>query len=149
MGDYLSHKIEAVQRLLLANSVTDWLVTGIVAVAVWAGLWILRRSIAARYEKYSAAQHSTPVRLIVYLIGNTTQLLFLAVALYAAEESLTLPDTFRHAVNHVVLILVLVQVGLWAGRALRFYLEIKELERGADRVFAGSLDIINFIGRML
>ena len=41
------------------------------------------------------------------------------------------------------------QVGLWAGRALRFYLEIKELERGADRVFAGSLDIINFVARML
>jgi small-conductance mechanosensitive channel len=32
---------------------------------------------------------------------------------------------------------------------VRFYLEMKELERGADRVFAGSLDIINFVARML
>jgi small-conductance mechanosensitive channel len=32
---------------------------------------------------------------------------------------------------------------------VRFYLEIKEMERGADRVFAGSLDIINFVARML
>ena len=38
---------------------------------------------------------------------------------------------------------------MWAGRAVRFYLEIKELERGPDRVFAGSLDIINFVARML
>jgi small-conductance mechanosensitive channel len=149
MGEYLSHKIDVVQRLLLGNSLTDWLVAGIVAVAVWSVLWILRRLIASRYRKDSAAQHSTPIRLIAYLIGNTTQLLFLGVALYAAQESLTLPDKFQHIVNNIVLILILVQVGLWAGRALRFYLEMKELERGADRVFAGSLDIINFIARML
>src|SRR5260221_222180 len=44
--------------------------------------------------------------------------------------------------------LFLIQVGLWAGLALRFYLEMKELERGADRVFAGSLNIINFIAHL-
>jgi small-conductance mechanosensitive channel len=47
------------------------------------------------------------------------------------------------------MLLILLQVGLWAGRAVRFYLELKELERGADRVFAGSLDIINFVARIL
>jgi small-conductance mechanosensitive channel len=48
-----------------------------------------------------------------------------------------------------VLLLILVQVGLWAGRTLRFYLATKEAERGADQVFAGSLDIINFVSGML
>jgi small-conductance mechanosensitive channel len=32
---------------------------------------------------------------------------------------------------------------------VRFYLEMKERERGADRVFSGSLDIISFVARML
>ena len=50
--------------------------------------------------------------------------------------------------DNIVLILILLQIGLWAGRALRFYLEIKERERGADQIFAGSLDIINFVARM-
>ena len=40
-------------------------------------------------------------------------------------------------------------MGLWAARALKFYLQIKELERGPDRGFAGSLDIINFVAQML
>jgi small-conductance mechanosensitive channel len=149
MGDYLSQKIEAVHRLLLGNSLTDWLAAGIVAVAVWTGLWILRRLMAARHQKYSGAVRPAPIRLITYLIGNTTQLLFLGAALYAAQESLTLPDKFQHAVANIALMLVLVQVGLWAGLALRFYLEMKEAERGADRVFAGSLNIINFIAHML
>jgi small-conductance mechanosensitive channel len=149
MGEYLSHKIEAVQLLLLGNSLTDWLAAGIVTVAVWSGLWILRKLMASRYKKYSGAEQPTPIRLITYLVGNTTQLLFLGVTLYAAQQSLTLPDKIEHVVNHIALMLILVQVGLWAGRALRFYLEMKELERGADRVFTGSLDIINFIARML
>ena len=33
--------------------------------------------------------------------------------------------------------LILLQVGLWAARSVRFYLEIKELERGADRRLRG------------
>jgi small-conductance mechanosensitive channel len=149
MGEYLSHKIDAAQRLLLGHSLTDWLVAGIVAIAVWSGLWILRRLMASRYQKYSGAVRPAPIRLITFLVVNTTQLLFLGAALYAAQASLTLPDKLQHAVDNIALMLFLVQVGLWAGLALRFYLEMKELERGADRVFAGSLSIINFIARML
>jgi small-conductance mechanosensitive channel len=32
---------------------------------------------------------------------------------------------------------------------VRFYIELKESERGADQVFAGSLDIINFVAKVL
>jgi small-conductance mechanosensitive channel len=148
MGDFLSQKFDAAARLLLGNSLTDWLLAGIVAAAVWSGLWIVRQLSAARYKKYSAAQQRMPVRLIAYLIGNTRQFFFFAVVLYAAGASLTLPDKVQRSVAHVVLILILLQIGLWAGRALRFYLEMKQLERGADPVFAGSLDIIKFVAHL-
>src|SRR5580692_918036 len=149
MGAFFSHKIDAVQRLLLSNSISDWLIAGIVAVAVWFGLWILRQLIASRYKKYSVAQHRLPLRLIAYLAGNTRQFLFFAVALYAAQDSLNLPDRIQYIVSRFVLILILLQAGLWAGRSVRFYLESKQLERGADQVFAGSLDIINFVARLI
>ncbi len=149
MGAFFSHKIDAVQRLLLSNSISDWLIAGIVAVAVWSGLWILRQLIASRYKKYSVAQHRLPLRLIAYLAGNTRQFLFFAIALYAAQDSLNLPDRIQYIVSRFVLILILLQAGLWAGRSVRFYLESKQLERGADQVFAGSLDIINFVARLV
>jgi small-conductance mechanosensitive channel len=148
MGDFLAHKFAAFERLLLSNSLMDWLIAAIVGVAVWSALWIMRRLIASHYKKYADAQHRLPIRLIAYLISNTKQILFLAMALYAAQASLTLPDRVQHLVSNIVLILILCQVGLWAGRSVRFYLETKELERGADRVFAGSLDIINFVARL-
>jgi small-conductance mechanosensitive channel len=149
MGDYLSKKIGAVQGLLVGNSLSDWATAAFVAALVWTTLWILRKLIAARYKRDSRGTKPTLIRLIGYLIGNTKQILFFAIALDAAQEFLTLPDKIQGVLSAVVLILVLIQVGLWAGRAVRFYLETKELERGADRLFSGSLDIINFVARLL
>jgi small-conductance mechanosensitive channel len=149
MLDYLSKKFGVVEGLLLGNSLTEWLIAAGLAFAVWGALWILRNFIASRYQRYSSAQNPTLVRLAAYLIGNTKQILFLAIAIYAAQEWLTLPPKVEHVVSNVVLVLILLQVGLWAGRTVRFYLEMKERERGADRVFAGSLDIINFVSSLL
>jgi small-conductance mechanosensitive channel len=149
MGEFLAKKFGAVKALLLGIPPTDWLIAGTIGVVVWAVLWLLRDLIASRYKKHSGARNPTLIRLIAYLIGSTTQLFFFAVALDAAQASLTLPNRVQHIAANTALILILVQVGLWAGRAVRFYLEMKELERGADRVFAGSLDIINFVARML
>jgi small-conductance mechanosensitive channel len=149
MGEYLSKRLGALQALLLGIPATEWLIACIVGVVVWGSLWIVRNLIASRYKKYSKQKNPTLFRLIGYLIGNTKQILFLAVALDVAQESLTLPDRVQRIVSNTVMILILVQIGLWAGRAVRFYLEMKELERGADRVFSGSLDIVSFVARML
>jgi small-conductance mechanosensitive channel len=149
VSEFLSKKLGALQALMLGIPPTEWLIAGITGALVWAALWILRDLIASRYRKYSSANNPTLIRLVGYLIGNTTQILFLAVALDAAGETLTLPDRIRHIGSNAVMILILIQVGLWAGRAVRFYLEMKEQERGADRVFAGSLDIISFVARIL
>ena len=119
------------------------------AVAVWSGLWIFRKLIASRYQGYATSPNPTLFRLVAYLLGNTKPIFFLAVSLDAAQEFLTLPDKMQHVVSNIVLILILIQVGLWVGRTVSFYLELKERERGPDRVFAGSLDIINFVARMI
>jgi small-conductance mechanosensitive channel len=149
MSEFLSKKLGAIQALLLGIPPREWLIAGIVGVVVWVGLWVLRELIASRYRKYSSAKNPTLIRLIGYLIGNTRQILFFAVALDAAQESVALPDRVQRVVSNTVMILILIQVGLWAVRSVRFYLEMKERERGADRVFSGSLDIISFVARML
>jgi small-conductance mechanosensitive channel len=149
MADFLTHTLGASERIFYGNKIADWLVAGILGLAVWSGLSLMRRLIAARAKRYSGDHRSTPVRLLFYLAGNTKQFFFLALALFAGQEGLALTPRPQHAVWNVALILILLQVGLWAGRSLRFYLELKEMERGSDRLFAGSLDIINFVARML
>jgi small-conductance mechanosensitive channel len=149
MADFRNVTLGASERIFYGNSIADWLIAGIVAVAVWSSLSLLRRLIAARSKRFAVDDRSVPIRLIFHLISNTKQFSFLALALYAGQENLTLPPKLQHIVWNFVLILILAQAGLWAGRSVRFYLQIKEMERGTDRLFAGSLDIINFVARML
>ncbi len=129
-------------------STTEWLSAAAFASAVWVGLWLLRR-LAGRYRQYESINHPTPIRLIAYLIGNTKPFLFIGVALFAAEQNLNLPSKIQHVVSCVVLVLIFLQIGLWAGRTVRFYLEIKERERGIDRTLAGSLGIIKLVAGTL
>ena len=46
-------------RVYYGNSVADWVTAGIVAAAVWSGLWIVRRFMAARGRRYAAAHRLT------------------------------------------------------------------------------------------
>jgi small-conductance mechanosensitive channel len=149
MADFLKHTLGLSEHVVFGNSLADWIVAGLVAAAVWIGLSIVRRVIFARYKQYSAAGHPTAVRLTFYLLGNTKQFFVLALALYAGQEDLTFPPKIQHVVDNVVVVLLLLQVGLWAARSLKFYLELKEMERGPDRTFAGSLEIINFVAHLL
>jgi small-conductance mechanosensitive channel len=149
MSDFIKHLFETPGRLIYGNTIADWIAAAVIAVAVWSVLWFIRGLVASRYKRYLTGAHPTPVRLLAYLIGNTRQILFLALALYAGKESVTLPAKIERDLSNAVLILILLQVGLWAGRSLRFYLELKENDRGPDRSFAGSLDIISFLGRIL
>lgn len=134
-------------RLYYGNPLGDWLAAGVVALAVWLVLSIARRVLATRAQPAHAARQPTAVRLVLYLLGSTREFFVLALALDAGAQVLTLPPREQHALSNLVLILFLVQVGLWAGRAVRFYLDLKTLERGAD--FLGSLTIIQFVASLI
>jgi small-conductance mechanosensitive channel len=149
MADFLRHTLGLSEHVYYGNSLADWVIAGLVAAAVWVGLWIMRGLIASRYKQYATAKHPSPIRLIFYLLANTNQIFFMALALDAGQQDLTLPPRLQHLIDNLVLMLILLQVGFWAGRTLRFYLENKENEAGADRLFAGSLDIINFVAHLL
>lgn len=149
MADLLKNTFGPSEHIFFGNSLADWIAASLVAAAVWIGLSIVRRVILSRYQRYSTAGHPTPVRLIFYLLGNTRQFFVLALALFAGQEELTFPLKIERAVDNVVVVLLLLQIGLWTARSLKFYLQIKEMERGPDRSFAGSLEIINFVAHLL
>ena len=149
MGEHLKSGFAIPERLLYGNSLADWMAAAATAIAVWTALWCLRRIIASRYLRFTDGGQPTAVRLVAHLVGNTRQFLFLAAALYAAKESLSLPPRKEHLAANLVLLLCLLQAGIWAGRSLSFYLELKERERGADNGYAGSLDIIRFLSHIL
>jgi small-conductance mechanosensitive channel len=149
MNDLFKRAWATPAPLLFGNSIGEWIAALAVFLGLWSALWILRQLIAARYKRYLGGNNPTAVRVLAHLIGNTKQFFFLAVALAGSGQSLALPPRIQAACANFILILVLLQSGLWAGRALRFYLELKQQERGPDRFFAGSLDVIHLVASVL
>ena len=149
MADWLQHILGLSAHVYYGNSIADWAVAGFVAVSAWLGLSIMRRLIVARSKRAKVSARPTPVRLIFHLLAHTKQFLIVALAVYVGQEDLVFAPKVQHILDTVVVMALLLQLGLSAVRALKFYLQLKELERGPDRGFAGSLDIINFVAQML
>jgi small-conductance mechanosensitive channel len=149
MAGFLRHTWGLSVNVFYGNSIADWAVAAFVAVSAWLVLSIVRRLIVARSKHSNVAGRAAPVRLIFHLLAHTKQFLIVALAVYIGQEDLVFPAKLQHIVDNAVVMAILLQMGLWAVRALKFYLQLKELERGPDRGFAGSLDIINFVAQML
>ncbi|MFO1468910.1 MAG: mechanosensitive ion channel family protein [Steroidobacteraceae bacterium] len=151
MWHKLIHELLGVSEAqLYGNSLVDWVEAAILVALIWSALLLLRKVIASRYRRFTGEGHLTAIRLFAYLIGHTRHLVFIAVALYAAEEFLTFPPRIHTISTNIIVILLLVQVGIWAGRMLQFYLEIRNRRNGgADLALTSSLDIIKFVSMVL
>ncbi len=138
------------ETVALGNTLVDWITAVLIFVGVYSLLMLIRRAVASRYTRFTGAQHSLAVRMIAYLAGHTKQFVFLAVALYAAEAVLELPPRLHIFSSNAVVILLLLQVGLWAASAVQFYLQFKQTRVPEDdRSFTSSLEIIRFVSMTL
>jgi len=135
---------------LLGNSLVDWVGAAILVALVWSFLLLLRKLVSVRYRHYTGEEHPTAIRLIAYLVGHTRHVLFIAIALYSAEEFLTFPPRIHTVSTKLVVILLLVQVGIWAGRTLQFYLEIRNTRSGGTaQQLSSSMGIVKFVSMVL
>ncbi|MFI4890208.1 MAG: mechanosensitive ion channel family protein [Steroidobacterales bacterium] len=149
MGEFLIQFFTTPEKTLWGNSPGDWLIAAIVAAAVWITLWILRDFIARRYRRYLAGVNSPPVRILPDLAGSTRQFFMVAIALFVARAYLVLPPAVQRALFRLVLVLILLQAGIWAVRSVRLLLDIKRQERGADATLTGSMSVILLVSRLL
>jgi small-conductance mechanosensitive channel len=149
MADFLKNTLGLSAHGFFGNTLADWITAALLAAGAWAALSIVRRWIAARYTHFWTSDRAGPIRLFFYLIGHTKQFFILVFALYVGQQDLTFPPRLQRLIDDIALVSLLLQIGLWAGRALKFYLQLKERERGPDRALAGTLDIINFVSHSL
>ena len=151
MWHRLIHELLGVsEKQLLGNSLVDWVGAAILVALIWSLLLLARKLVSARYRLFTGEEHPTVVRLLAYLIGHTKHVLFVAIALYAAEEFLTFPPRIHVISTNIIVILLLVQIGIWAGRTLQFYLEIRNRRNGGpDLQLTSSLGIIKFVSMVL
>ena len=107
------------EALLEKNSAETLLIAAGIAVAAFGTLYVVRATVVRKlflWSRQSAAQWDD---LLVDVIASTHNLSLLAVALLIALSTLSVAPRIDTLVQHGFTLVLLLQVGLWANRALR------------------------------
>ena len=130
------------------NPVGDWALATVIFLVTLTVLPVVKSFIGARQRAWSPQdrqQVPTAIELTIQLVGRTSRLFLLAVALYFASRYLTFAPRVERFLTIVLVTLFWLQVGVWAMAAVRFGIDLRRARSaGLDAVLAGSMDVIVF-----
>jgi small-conductance mechanosensitive channel len=110
-------------RLYLGNPLSDWLYALGLGVVTFLALLFLYRQLRGRAQRFAGRELPQGLRLLVTLLGRTRRFPLLAVSLLVGSKYLDLGARAERLTTGVIVVLVVLQLGIWASAAVRFYLE--------------------------
>ena len=128
----------------LGNELGQWAVALGIFLVTFTLLPIAKRAISAqRRREFPASQAYAALDLLAALVGHTSRLFLLGVAVWLAARDLTFPDRIDRALNAVLVLLWWMQIALWAMTAVRHVMGLGRLRApGQERVRGGSMEIV-------
>ena len=122
----------------------------LVALGVFVTLWTLRqvaRFVARRLA--SGAEETSLRRLLERLLDRTSILFRLAIAVYAGSLTLNFIEEVELAIRVVVVLVVVVQVGIWGNTTIRFVAARYQAKAGSDPAVVASVYGLSFIAMLV
>ncbi len=110
-------------RLLFGNPLSDWVYALGLGVVSFLTLLFLHRQLGARTRRFAGHELPPGLRLLLQLQRRTKVSALFAVSLLVGSKFLDLGPRSERLSTGVIVVLVALQLGLWASAAVRFYLE--------------------------
>jgi small-conductance mechanosensitive channel len=141
--------MRALEQILLANGIADWISALGIALGTIAAFWILKWIVIRRFAFYTR-KTATPLDDFVVKALSATRLLLLApLALYTATQVLTLPARTEHIVGQLAIMALLLQTAIWGHYFIeswmRHTLQVKKTE---DAASASTVGVLGFLARL-
>ena len=128
----------------LGNELGEWAVALVIFLVTFTVLPLAKRIISAqRRREYPASQAYQALDLVAALVEHTNRLFLWGVAVWLAARDLTLPPKIDRTLNIVLVLLLWMQIALWATTAVRHALGLgRKRAPGQERVRGGSMEIV-------
>jgi len=110
-------------RLFYGNFVRQWLIAAAVFVVVFLLLVVLRRLVCGRLEKLATRTTNLVDDLVFEIVKGTKAFFLFFIALWAASRALLLSGRGELYLLRVLALVALAQGALWAGSAIRFWVQ--------------------------
>jgi small-conductance mechanosensitive channel len=134
-------------RLLLGNPLHDWAFALGLGLATFMVLLFVRRQVAARTRRLVGRELPPGLRLLLLLARRTQFFPLLALSLATGSKYLDLPLRAEHATSGLIVVMIALQVGVWASAAVRFYLE-EQSWHSHDRRSQTMVTIVQFVANV-
>jgi small-conductance mechanosensitive channel len=137
---------ELLDYTFLDNTVLDWGLAALAFLFTFLVIPFVRGVVRKRHRLSMHTNRSVALELITLLVGKTSRLVLLILALYLAENILTLPAKVDRIFDIVIIVGAWIQVGIWATAALRFTITRRS---GTDPGAATSISILMFVAQLI
>jgi small-conductance mechanosensitive channel len=141
---------EILDRTFLGNTVQNWAIAIGIAIVVSLALAAAVRWLTGRFRSLSQRTETTVDDVVAELLGRTKVFFYIAIGAFAGAASLALAQSTERIVSRIVVLLVLLQGGLWANAAVRSLLETYRRRRlEEDPAAATMIGALGFVARLV
>jgi small-conductance mechanosensitive channel len=133
---------------LQSNTLSAWITALITFAAVFSAFYLLK-TVVRRRAATRAVPPSHLQELFTDLVRRTRFYFIIIVALWAASLALTLNPHHEHVWHLVVMVVVLLQAGIWAGGLIQFWSERIAEHRAADASTRMTINVVAIAVRVL
>ena len=138
--------MHVLSEIYLGNTLQNWLIAVSVLVVTFSVLKAIQRVAISKLSKLAAATDNQIDDLIVNMLKQTKFLILLVASAYVASYAITIKPSIAAVWQKAVILILIVQGGLWAGAGVTFWLG-RATQKGMDRD-AASATTITFLGFM-
>jgi small-conductance mechanosensitive channel len=136
------------QTVYYGNTLAAW-AKATLQFALWFTVLPLARAFIVRRVRRRAADRPVAFLLLLQsLLGATTRIFMLAVAVYLAMRWLHVPAELERYIDIVILVIVWWQVGHWLSAAVRHLIDTRRGHDLAGAEGAASLNILRFVAML-
>jgi small-conductance mechanosensitive channel len=136
-------------KSFLGNTLSSWGVAAGVALATLLLLWMLRNLVKKRLAALAESTETVVDDLVVAILEGTRPGFLFIVALWGGSRALQLNPRVQGMTNIVFIIVVVIQIGLWATTALMKWLSIVREEKSGQGEALTWLSGIEWLGKIL
>ncbi len=149
MNDLISY-LSTLDRVLVRNPLSDWLVAVAVALAILLVVFGVQRLLIRWLSNWRRPKAMKMDPALINAVESTKLWLIVFVALYFGSQYLELGKKTELILDRIVTAAVLLQVGMWLGAILDFWVATSRIRAEQHDVgTATSLSALNFIGKLL
>jgi len=142
--------MEFLDRVYGGNPVKQWLIALMITVVAYFVLRVIQGIATGRLARHAETTHNPVDDLLVNILKRTKFITLLFAAAYLASTTLTIKASLAAFCEKAVILVLILQGGLWASAGVNFWLRlILQKRMDQDAASTATISLLGFITRVI